>query len=122
MRIGDIKKFEDMVPLYLVRIATNMSVKDFADVFMVTRAYIDDIENGKKRMNKRTIRIGMNDLGSSYEEYQELEEVCKLVAESKLSEDKKYALGLMKALSTLDAEIKDEVDETLEKHLGYKSR
>ena len=113
---GKFELFEDIVPLYLVRIANNMSVKEFADAFMVTGAYINAIEKGDKVMNRRTIKMGMIDLGSSYEDYLKLQEVCELLAECEIPEIKKYQLGLMKALSLFDDDPVE--DEKLEKVLN----
>ena len=101
----------DFCSLRLIRVVSNRTVKEIADAFKVTSAYICAIENGKRVAPERTIYFGLKELGI------ELDDFKNMILTSDLSYEEKYALALSKAIAVVSPELKPKVNELIIKAL-----
>ena len=47
----------------MIRIAKDLNMEQMAEYFLVTKAYISALEKGKREMNFRTLKYGLDNLG-----------------------------------------------------------
>lgn len=109
-----------LVPLKFIRIAKDMSSKDFAEYFLVSPAYISAIEKGQRQMHPRTIKSGLRDMGIEFEDYLELEQLAKELNLKDIEEGKKYRIMLIKAIGVADTSLKDISEQLLDTYYRNK--
>lgn len=110
----------DLVPLRFIRIAKDMSSKDFAEYFLVSPAYISAIEKGQRQMHPRTIKSGLRDMGIEYEDYLELEQLAKELNLQEIEDGEKYRMMLIKAIGVINPSLKEETEQLLDTYYRYK--
>ena len=64
-------KKNSLVPLRFIRIAKDMKLKEMAEAFEVTLAYISAIEKSERNIKKQTLLVGLNNLNINYVDYLE---------------------------------------------------
>ena len=60
---------EKINTLRLIRITKQLKLKEIADYFGVTTAYINANETGKRNMKVQTLKYGLDNLGIPLEKY-----------------------------------------------------
>lgn len=104
---------EKINTLRLIRITKQLKLKEIADYFGVTTAYINANETGKRNMKLQTLKYGLDNLGIPLEKYQELEEYQKYVKELNISDDDRYTMMLIKTISITTSTLEKEAEKTL---------
>ena len=96
--------------LRAIRIVKDMKTDDFANAFGVTKSYICALEKNEKNIKIQTLKYGLDNLGISLDDYNELEEYGKLLSTYNIDEKKKFALFLIKAISVSTKELSEQAD------------
>lgn len=113
----------NLIPLRLIRIAHNYSVKDIAESFIVTPAFINAIEKGDKSMSRRNLYFGLKEIGITLESYDELSKFVNNIINSDLSSDQKYSLSLMKTILLTTPNVEEvKINKELVKKLDKYSK
>lgn len=102
-------------PLRMIRIAKDLSLDEMASFFMVTKAYISAIEKNQRKMKPQTLKLGLESMNISMDEYFQLEEFSQELLKSELSDRNKYMAMLIKTLGVVSHELKPQSEELLEK-------
>ena len=82
---------------------------------MVTKAYISAIEKNQRKMKPQTLKLGLESMNISMDEYFQLEEFSQELLKSELSDRNKYMAMLIKTLGVVSHELKPQSEELLEK-------
>lgn len=108
-------------PLKFIRIAKDMKMREMAEIFEVTSAYISAIEMGQRKIKKQVLIYGLNDLNINYDDYLELESLSyELSLREDIDDLKKYRIMLIKAIGVVDIDLKEEIDQLLDTY--YRSQ
>lgn len=116
------EKEVSLQPLRFIRIAKDMSQKDFAQYFLITPAYITALENGKRKISERTLRFGIAQLNIEYDDYLELEELSENLKQQKYDDLKKYRIMLIKAIGVIAPDLKEQTEELLQNYCKEKKK
>lgn len=117
--MNDVNKF-NTAPLRLIKIAKNLTTLEMAKHFECSSAYINAIENETRDMHFRTLKYGLDNLGITIGEYDELVEFRKSLSEKDLEDKEKFKYMLMKTIGVITPEIKEQIDEILNNTLSTK--
>ena len=114
---------KSLIPLKFIRLALDIKVKEMAELFKCTNLKINDIENGKIKVNDIDfLETGFSNMGIPAYKYFILSEFSKLLSEKEeLTEIEKYRLMLIKALGIVKPELSEQCEQTLATCLGETS-
>jgi len=104
----------NLVPLRFIRIAKDLNMAEFSKHFLVTSAYISLVEKGKREMTLRTLKSGLKEMGISYIDYVELEELSEELITKDIDKNLKYRIMLTKAIGVINPSLKEETEQLID--------
>lgn len=114
------EKDTSIIPLRMIRIAKDLNLEQMAEFFLVTNAYISAIEKGKREMNFRTLKYGLDNLGITLDDYQELDSFREYIEKQPLEQQNKFKFMLIKTLGVVSPELKESSNELINIYLDNK--
>ena len=114
------KNLFNTTPIKIIRIVKGITVEKMADCFGVSHTYITFIENEERSFRTQTLEYGLNNLGISIDEYNEISEFRKFLESKKIEDKEKYKYMLLKTIGVFTPLMKEEIDQTLNIYLSTK--
>ena len=111
------EKNTSIMPLRMIRIAKDLNMDQMAKYFLVTEAYISALEKGKRNMNFRTLKYGLDNLGISLDDYSNLNSFREYLENQPLDQQSKFKFMLIKTLGVVSPELKENANELITNYL-----
>lgn len=102
-----------IMPLRMIRIAKDLNMEQMAEYFKVTKAYISALEKGKRDMNFRTLKYGLDNLGITLDDYSDLDSFREYLENQSLAQQDKFKFMLIKTLGVVSPELKENTNELI---------
>ena len=112
------EKNTSIMPLRMIRIAKDLNMEQMAEYFLVTKAYISALEKGKREMNFRTLKYGLDNLGITLDDYSDLDGFREYIEKQPLDQQSKFKFMLIKTLGVVSPELKENAEELAGKLAG----
>jgi len=114
------KNLFNTTPIKMIKIVKDMSAVEMATCFGVTTAYMHYVENGERNFRIQILKYGLDNLGITMDEYNELMEFKKFLENKELEDKEKFKYALMKTIGVLTPEVKEQIEEVLNNTLSTK--
>lgn len=111
------EKNTNTMPLRMIRIAKDLNMEQMAEYFLVTKAYISALEKGKREMNFRTLKYGLDNLGITLDDYSELDSFREYIENQPLDQQSKFKFMLIKTLGIVSPELKENANDLIASYL-----
>ena len=105
------EKNTSIMPLRMIRIAKDLNMEQMAEYFLVTKAYISALEKGKREMNFRTLKYGLDNLGITLDNYSDLDGFREYIEKQPLDQQSKFKFMLIKTLGVVSPELKENAED-----------
>jgi len=111
------EKKDNIMTLRMIRIAKDLNMEQMAEYFLVTKAYISALEKGKREMNFRTLKYGLDNLGITLDDYSDLDNFREYLESQPLDQQSKFKFMLIKTLGTVSPELKENANQLISNYL-----
>ena len=111
------EKNTSIMPLRMIRIAKDLNMEQMAEYFLVTKSYISAREKGKREMNFRTLKYGLDNLGITLDDYSDLDGFREYIEKQPLDQQSKFKFMLIKTLGVVSPELKENAEELISRYL-----
>lgn len=111
-----------LMPLRMIRIVKDYNLEQMANHFEVTLAYISAVEKGIKQMHFRTLKYGLDNLGISMNDYEDLNSFSQEMDSLEMEYKDKFKFTMIKTMSVVYPELKEKTEELLKTYLYVKNK
>ena len=96
----------DITALKLIKTVKNISTKDLAKEFGVTRSYINSLISGDRDVTHKLFADKLEKIGINWNTYEDLERYIYKMNKTELPKEIKYAKSLKKAITLVYPSVK----------------
>ncbi len=104
--------------LRMIRIVMDLSIEQMADHFLVSSSYISALEKGKRKINFRTLKYGLDNLKIKMEDYLELDDFRNYLENGDFDMQSKFRYMLIKTVGVVSPNLRKTTDELLDSELN----